>query len=74
MYHYAPCFTHLTTPGNLLPSLLILLPRLLNNIVTDNNPFFPLQTLLNEPIPQELLIKTLLTTTDLVSILRPEPG
>lgn len=64
----------LVTTGDLLPGLLILLGGLLHNVFGHTNTILSFQTLTDQPVPQELLIKALLTTTDFVVILGPETG
>ena len=65
---------NLVTTSDLLPRLLVLLASLLCNLLTHPNTLLALQSLLNKPVTQVLLVKTRLTTAKLVGILGPEPG
>lgn len=67
-----PHVCNLVSASNLLPRLSVFLPRLLHNLIGHPDAFLPFQTLADQPIPQELLIETLLATTDLVGVLGPE--
>ena len=62
------------TPRNLLPRLLVLLPRLPHNLLAHHHAFLPLQPFPHQPVPQKLLVETLLRPPNLIVIPRPEPG
>jgi hypothetical protein len=56
-----------------MKSLLILLRRSINNLLRHLHTLLPLQPLLCQPIPQELLIEAILTLANLIRLRRPEP-
>lgn len=62
------------TTSNFLPRLLVLVTGLLRNLLTHSHTLFAIQSFPDQPVTQELLVKALLATANLVCVLGPEPG
>lgn len=59
--------------SNSVVCFLVLLCSARDHLLAHPHPLFALQALLDQPIPQKLLVETLLGPPDLVLVFRPEP-